>query len=558
MSINNIFLLLVPEESNFYLTKKNIPPLSLGILQGYLSSKNFRVTIKDLNPNFAKINNKNTFGKWSLLFDKNFVFDNLKGKTSRELQELIGSLIANLDFSDIDAIGISTGSGISLWESHFSFLLGKVIKEKYNKPIVFGGLNVSYLFLFKEIFKEFWQLILENFKYVFLGPGEKPFEQLLKIFQKGDSENEYYNIDGAIYYKNGELVSNGYGIPSFVCPDFSGLELKAYSTIINLENKKLNEIHYIKWAYPYNILAHRINKSKSALYKNKEVVFLPYFFNHYCPYNCAFCEQSDLKKRNFCSKSADLVIRDLQHLSKEYDTNYFHFVDNTFNYTPSFVREFCAGIINNRIEIYWSDCARCNNLTEELLELMYKAGCRRLVFGFETGSPKLLRNINKKLDIDQLKNVLTLCNKIGIWAELEVIVGFPYEFEEDFQHTYNFIKENKNLINYFHLNKYYVVPTSLMGTYPEKYGMELIRIQNYEDLLVRNKQLFENGYNSKEDDRGDFNFHIFSYNEKNGRVFTEILKDTKEKYIKMYDLQQSFTSVKEAQLYINSNKILLT
>ena len=97
-----------------------------------------------------------------------------------------------------------------------------------------------------------------------------------------------------------------------------------------------------------------------------------------------------------------------------------------------------------------------------------------------------------------------------------------------------------------------------MGTYPEKYGMELIRIQNYEDLLVRNKQLFENGYNSKEDDRGDFNFHIFSYNEKNGRVFTEILKDTKEKYIKMYDLQQSFTSVKEAQLYINSNKILLT
>ena len=77
--------------------------------------------------------------------------------------------------------------------------------------------------------------------------------------------------------------------------------------------------------------------------------------------------------------------------------------------------------------------------------MLYESGCRKLVFGFETGSNKLLNLFDKKLDLEHAVNVMRWCKEAGIWADIEVIVGLPYELEEDFQDTVRFYR-NKTVI----------------------------------------------------------------------------------------------------------------
>ncbi|NOU18136.1 MAG: radical SAM protein [Bacteroidales bacterium] len=548
----NVLILVAPEESSFYMGK-NLPPLAVGVLQGYFRSKNHNVKSYDLSIPFKEMKHKKSYSyrKWIALFKKDSVFELINNSHLEPIEDLVGELFQNIDFTNINFVGISTGSGVSLFELHFSLLIGKYIQCKYNLPVVFGGINISHIFSFKTAFKELWELISNNFKYIFVGSGESSFEKLVSAYASGNAGEIYLTLEGAVYYKEGNVYANKQAYPSFICPDFDGFSLSYYTSYFNPENLEENIIQYFGWPFPYNNFAKDVNKIKYQKHDMKEV-FLPYYFNHHCPYNCAFCSQSDKNKLSPCSKDSETVLKDIECLVSKYKTKYIHFVNNTFNYTPSFVRGFCEGIIKRNIEIYWSDCARVNNLTKELLELMYKAGCRKLVFGFETGSKKLQKYINKKLDIDQLYKVLTLCHEIGIMCDLEVIIGFPYETEDDFMDTYNFLDQNREYINYFYLNRYFVVPESLMGTYPENYNIELFEVQDYNIILNKNKNLFLRRYNySTGDDIELSNLHIYSFNEINGRTWNEINSDINARFEKIYSLQQSFKSFIDSSKYIS-------
>jgi radical SAM superfamily enzyme YgiQ (UPF0313 family) len=543
MEIKNILLLLAPEETSLSL-KKNIPPLSLGILQSYLQENDFNVQMKDLNINLSNSAQKIPRSSWLSLFDTEFVFRNLSEDNYDEMEKLIGFLLNGIDFNEIDFVGISIGGSFSLFEIHLAFLLGKLIKLKYKKTVVFGGTNIIYFYLFKETYLDLWNQVLKNFKYIFKGPAEIPFVQLLKDINEGKGDVGYMDLSGAIYNKNGEIIANDDHVPSFSCPDFSGLDLSYYSTCINVNNHKENEKFFYKWAFPYNIIASKVNRYRLPINLQKEVNFMPYYFNFNCPYKCAFCEQSYERKTAPCSKKAETVLEDLKNMMLTYSSRYFYFYNNTFNFTASFVKEFCNLVIEQKVEFYWSDCARVNGLTREMLALMYKAGCRKLIFGFETASQKLLKYVDKRLDLTQVKKVLKWCKEIGIWADLEVIVGFPYEYEEDFQATYKFIIENVNDINSFNLNKYFVVPMSLLGTYPEKYNIELIRIQDYNKILHKNKLMFESD-RLVDDESWETNFHIYAFNETNGRPSSQILEESKEKVQRMYKLLKALPTFKE-------------
>lgn len=552
----NVLMLLAPDEDTFYFGRKNMPPLAIGEIQGYLREKGFTINSYDLNYYLAKNSENYSRDKWSILFDKEFIFRNLENDTlDDEVDQIPGQLIHKIDFSDADVIGISVGGNFSFFEVHAAFLLGKMLKQKYNKPIVFGGTNITYLYLFRDAYMELWQRIFQNFEYVILGPGERSFEKLLHAFEKGNVASEYKKLNGAIYFQGDELTSNTEDMPTLSRPDFSGLNLDFYSTCIHANDQKLTEDQYYKWPYPFYIMASELNRQHLNAEK-KEVIFLPYIFNYHCPYNCAFCEESYEKKRVPCSKNAVNVVDDIQRLINTYDTKYFYFFNNTFNFRTSFVREFCNLVIERKLEFYWNDCARVNGMTKELLELMYKAGCRKLIFGLETASEKLLKYVNKKLNVEQVKKVLIWCSEVGISADLEVIIGFPYEYEDDFQATCQFITDNKHLINSFQLNRYFVVPSSLMGTYPEKYGIKLKPHQSYEMILDRNRLLFKENYFSSKREVGETNFQIIGFDEINGRQYSQTVKETKDRIHRMSKILFRLPVFKEATTFLASHRFI--
>jgi anaerobic magnesium-protoporphyrin IX monomethyl ester cyclase len=71
-----------------------------------------------------------------------------------------------------------------------------------------------------------------------------------------------------------------------------------------------------------------------------------------------------------------------------------------------------------------------------------EAGCRKLIIGVESASNKILNLIHKKIDLAQIEVLLKNCSEIGISIDLEIIIGFPHESDQDFLDTYSFIIKN--------------------------------------------------------------------------------------------------------------------
>jgi radical SAM superfamily enzyme YgiQ (UPF0313 family) len=541
--MSKLFIVQVPEELNLLYNEKNTPPLGIALLKGYLIKKNHVVDLSDLTKRFQNLIEDNKKQKILSFYDKELLKRYLeKDEIHPQYEQWFEELLKD-DLSTYDAIGISCGSSQSIFEIHFSFILAKYIQQKYNKIILFGGTNMTYLYLFKNVFFELWKLAFKHFQYFFYGPGELPLEEFISNIDSPDLYNIHKKLPGAIYLKNGEVYANPECLPAFVCPDFDSLNLDDYTTCIR---KNTDDINYqYSWPYPWGIYLSNKNKRELKDEDKQTVTFIPYVFNFYCPYQCAFCEQSNEQKKRPCSKDIDTIIADIRHLSKKYDSNCFIFFNNTVNFNKKFIIDFCNRLIKDKVNILWSDCARANGLDKDIIKLMYNAGCRKLIFGFESGSERILKYINKKLDIRHLENVLKWCTDVSIAAEIEVIVGFPHESYEDFKATYNFIDKNMKNISYFHVNKFFVVPSSLFGCYPERYGIDIFNNFNYEELIERSIRVVNNVRNMEEN--GINNFHIIKFEEINGRKWSEIIKETSRYYLTLNKIQRSMPIIEESK-----------
>jgi radical SAM superfamily enzyme YgiQ (UPF0313 family) len=76
---------------------------------------------------------------------------------------------------------------------------------------------------------------------------------------------------------------------------------------------------------------------------------------------------------------------------------------------------------------------------------MKKAGCTMILFGVESGSNRILKSINKKINLKTIKNTFSLCNKLKIPTSGYFIIGLPEDTQNSIIKTINFaIKLNPN------------------------------------------------------------------------------------------------------------------
>jgi hypothetical protein len=92
----------------------------------------------------------------------------------------------------------------------------------------------------------------------------------------------------------------------------------------------------------------------------------------------------------------------------------------------------------------------------------------------ETASPRLLKYINKKIDLRQLENTLRWSDEAGIWSGLEVICGLPHENAEDIQATADFLNAHQQYINRVYLNHFDLRENTPLYNFPDKHGLERI------------------------------------------------------------------------------------
>ena len=163
-----------------------------------------------------------------------------------------------------------------------------------------------------------------------------------------------------------------------------------------------------------------------------------------CPYNCAYCHRTMLKKN--VARSAENVFSEVKYY---YDRGVrrFSFVDEIFNLNTENSTEFFKMVIKNRLEVqlFFPNGMRADRMTRDYVDLMVEAGTVNLGLALETASPRLQKLIKKNMNIDKLREIARyFCDRYpGVILELFTMHGFPTETQEEAMETLNFIKKLK-------------------------------------------------------------------------------------------------------------------
>ncbi|MBL7196616.1 MAG: radical SAM protein [Candidatus Omnitrophica bacterium] len=461
-----IKIIKVPGFHDFQLDHFNellLPPLGVAVISKYLRELGYDIEQDDLNAKLRKeqISQKGPLFKQSLikqfsLEKKEKIFDYLKGKRNKKIDKILHLLFMKTDIQNIDVLLLSCYQTDPLC-SLLSLCMAYYAKRKNRSILIIVGgehhaqqLGPGRNTFIKDNIEEVFKLGVIDF-YI-RGAGEESLHQLLCSL---DSDGNISTIKG-LFYKSetGDAVKNELAMPEIVTPDFDGLPMDKYL-----------------WQ-PNTILLKTIQQAKAS--EDDQILALPYQFMVGCPSKCAFCECSNPKLKLNVQKPADTV-KTLQQLSSKYKTGYFFFLNACLNISKSYIEELCDKMISSGLDIMWTDCARVDNLDKEMLFKMKKAGARRLVFGLETGSERILKYLGKRITISEVENVLKWCYEADIWCCLELIPGLPYESEEDINITIEFLKRNHKYIDTAFSNTFYLEPNSFMACHPKQYGLENIR-----------------------------------------------------------------------------------
>lgn len=116
--------------------------------------------------------------------------------------------------------------------------------------------------------------------------------------------------------------------------------------------------------------------------------------------------------------------------------------------------DFCANLVSRGLRIHWGCSTRADCLDKELLDEMYKAGCRSIFLGVESLNDNTLRTIRKGIAVEQVIETSRLIKGLGIRLEAAFILGLPGETKENMLSTI----ENAKKLNADRINMGFLVP----------------------------------------------------------------------------------------------------
>jgi radical SAM superfamily enzyme YgiQ (UPF0313 family) len=154
-----------------------------------------------------------------------------------------------------------------------------------------------------------------------------------------------------------------------------------------------------------------------------------------CPFACTFCSTNDFFRRNFRLRSPERVLADMRWIASTWGIRSFELAHDMFTVDRRKVVAFCECMIASGEDFTWACSARTDCVDEELLGLMAAAGCRGVFFGVESGSQRMQRVMEKDLDVQRAKEIVSLAERAGIRTTVSVITGFPEETWDDVRQT---------------------------------------------------------------------------------------------------------------------------
>lgn len=185
-----------------------------------------------------------------------------------------------------------------------------------------------------------------------------------------------------------------------------------------------------------------------------------FFATRGCPMHCNYCVCGNLYYKpgvpNYRVRSIQNIIDEIKHLQNLYPDMQGIFYDEEYhNVNKQFIMDLCQAKIDNGLDkLKYNAMCGYWTMDEEMLRKMKEAGYYKLRIGIETVSEESLRQINKRVDISNLKELLRLAKQLGIKMYGTFTFGSLGSTDTEDKKTIKFIKDclKENLLDEYQIS----------------------------------------------------------------------------------------------------------
>jgi anaerobic magnesium-protoporphyrin IX monomethyl ester cyclase len=330
-----------------------------------------------------------------------------------------------LEREDPDLVGIGCATPNFL----IAQKIARMAKERTHAKVSIGGVHVSAMP--EDTLRDF-----PEFDFVVVGEGEYT---VLDIANGKDPSS----IEGLVHRSGGRVVRNPdrpwiTDVDSLPFPARDLVDLRLYNPSVYVD----------------------IGKKSATMITSRG-----------CPSRCTFCASHLTLGRGFRPHSPEYVIREMEHLVRDYGVKHLVIQDDTFTLDKERAKRICRLMIEKKLNVSWYCFSRVNGISRDLVGIMKKAGCYSIGYGVESASEEVLQNIKKGITPDEVRRAFKITRDFNIRILAFFMFGNPGDTRKTIEETIRFAKELKPELAFFNL----LVPYPGTEIYDnlDKYGFKL-------------------------------------------------------------------------------------
>ena len=209
-----------------------------------------------------------------------------------------------------------------------------------------------------------------------------------------------------------------------------------------------------------------------------------------CPWQCVFCNENSYIP-NMGRRPVEAVIDELNYLDRTYGVGSVVIHDSMFFQNPRWLREWIELYPRkaNKVWPYWA-AGRADTVRQwpDLFEaLIRETNWKTISIGFESGSDRILKLLNKECTEEDNYFAIDLVNRLGdeleargeeppkFWSN--IMLGIPGETKEDAFKTMRMLKHMKRVFP--SISYYAPYPGSALGFQLIAEGKSMMSLDNY-------------------------------------------------------------------------------
>ncbi len=156
-----------------------------------------------------------------------------------------------------------------------------------------------------------------------------------------------------------------------------------------------------------------------------------------CPFGCNFCSATILAGNRIRFRSPEKCVDEVEEIFSDHPfLDGIAFMDDHFLTNKKRATNICEEIKKRNLDFDWYCWGRVDSISRELVQVLKSAGCKVISMGVESGSPKVLKAMNKRANPKQAIDAIKTIKREGLTARGSFIYNYPGEGLIDIFKTY--------------------------------------------------------------------------------------------------------------------------